>query len=83
MPLLNDVEKLRIYLGLPEAPKYITKVTVPRKTDLNVGHIGAQPNFGLMEFSGFQYQLKELLLKSNFTNTELIEEFIKKISKEK
>jgi hypothetical protein len=71
-PYLNDPEALRIHLGLPYTPIYITEVNVPAGTELLVGRIGAQPSFGLIGKSGFQYQTVGYLPKSSFVNTHLI-----------
>ncbi len=43
-------------------------VLAPKGTMLNVGRIGPQPSFGLMEKSGFQYQALEWLPESSFQN---------------
>lgn len=71
-PFLNDPEALRIHLGLPDVPIYITEVNVPANTELLVGRIGPQPSFGLMGESGFQYQAIGELPKSSFVNTRLL-----------
>jgi hypothetical protein len=71
-PFLNDPETLRIHLGLPDVPIYITEVRVPAGTELLVGRIGAQPNFGLTEKSGFQYQTVGKLPLASFINTRLL-----------
>jgi hypothetical protein len=71
-PYLNDPEALRVHLGLPETPLYITEVRVPANTELYVGRIGPQPKFGLMENSGFQYHTSEYLPKESFINTRPI-----------
>jgi hypothetical protein len=71
-PYLNDPEALRLHLGLPETPLYITEVRVPANTELYVGRIGPQPKFGLMENSGFQYQTIKWLPDSSFINTSPI-----------
>ena len=55
-PLLNNPEALRKYLGLPDVPIYITDVNIPVGTQIYVGPIGPQPEFGLRGNSGFQYQ---------------------------
>ena len=55
----NDAEKIRVYLGLKDKPNYISDVHIPGNIDLNVGRIGAQPNFGLNSTSGFQYQIDQ------------------------
>ena len=71
-PFLNDPEALRVHLGLPDVPIYITEVNVPTNTELYVGRIGEQPEFGLNEESGFQYQVIGKLPLSNFVNTRPI-----------
>lgn len=69
---LNDPEALRLHLGLPDVPIYITEVNVPANTTLLVGRIGPQFAFGLMENSGFQYQLVSKIPQSSFVNTKQI-----------
>ena len=71
-PFLNDPDALRLHLGLPDVPIYITEVNVPANTKLLVGRIGPQPRFGLMDESGFQYQAINELPKSSFENTRLL-----------
>jgi hypothetical protein len=71
-----DSNKIQHYLGLPDVPIYITDVNVPAGSRLYVGRIGAQPSFGLMTESGFQYQLKDIIPSSNFTNTRLLPSFV-------
>lgn len=73
-PFLHDPEALRLHLGLPDVPIYITDVNVPTGTELLIGRIGPQPTFGLMEGSGFQYQLNNIrdIPSSSFVNTRPI-----------
>lgn len=71
-PYLNNPEALRVHLGLPDVPIDITQVNVPSGTTMLVGRIGSQPTFGLMEKSGFQYQLISDIPKSSFINTKPI-----------
>ena len=71
----TNTETLRIYLGLPNKPIYISDVFVPKDTTITLGRIGRQPNFGLDNVSGFQYQLTSEIPKSSFQNTRLIEEY--------
>jgi hypothetical protein len=71
-PFLDNPEALRLHLGLPDVPIYITEVNVPTNTELFVGRIGPQPKFGLTEESGFQYQAIRDLPKSSFVNTRPI-----------
>jgi hypothetical protein len=71
-PFLGDPEALRLHLGLPDVPIYITEVNVPANTELYVGRIGPQPSFGLIDKSGFQYQTVEKLHESSFVNTRPI-----------
>ena len=71
-PFLNDPESLRVHLGLPDQPLYITEVRVPAGTEMYAGRIGPQPNFGLMQRSGFQYQALRDLPRSSFINTRPI-----------
>lgn len=73
-PFLNNPEALRIHFGLPDVPIYITEVNVPANTELLVVRIGAQLAFGLMEKSGFQYQLMNIsdIPRSSFVNTRPI-----------
>ena len=49
-------------------PTSIIDVLAPKGTVLNVGRIGSQPSFGLMEKSGFQYQLTSEIPKMSFLN---------------
>lgn len=76
---MHDTEALRLHLGLPKEPIFITEVTVPKGTEMYVGRIGPQPEFGLMEESGFQYQLSSIsqLSRDMFSNTMPISDFIK------
>ena len=39
-PFLRDPEALRLHLGLPDVPIYITEVNVPSNTEFYVGQIG-------------------------------------------
>lgn len=71
----NDPEVLRVYLGLPEKPIYVSDVFVPKSITLNLERIGPQPNFGLNQVSGFQYELTTQIPTSSFVNTRLIEEY--------
>ncbi len=64
-----DPSQIKTYLGLPDVPIYITDVNVPAGAKMLVGRIGAQPNFGLMTESGFQYQLEDIIPVNNFYNT--------------
>lgn len=45
---------------------------MPAGTELYIGRIGAQKNFGLMKESGFQYQLISDIPSSSYVNTRLI-----------
>jgi len=72
IPYLDDPKALRLHLGLPDVPIYITEVNVPANAKLIVGRIGAQPAFDLMEESGFQYQLVSKIPESSFVNTRPI-----------
>jgi hypothetical protein len=47
-------------------------VNIPVNTELLVGRIGPQPSFGLIDKSGFQYQLISDIPNSSFINTRLI-----------
>ena len=71
-PFLNDPEALRLHLGLPDVPIYITEVNIPTNTELYVGRIGPQPSFGLIDKSGYQYQTVGKLPESSFVNTRPI-----------
>ena len=71
-PFLNDPDALRVHLGLPDVPIYITDVHVPAGSELLVGRIGPHPSFGLVEESGFQYQAISNIPKSSFVNTKPI-----------
>ena len=70
--ILNQPEQLRIYLGLKEIPTNMADVYVSANTNLLVGRIGPQPEFGLFENSGFQYQLLDEIPKQNFQNVRPI-----------
>ena len=61
-----------VQLGLPDVPVYITEVNVPSGTELYVGRIGSQPEFGLMGKSGFQYQTIGRIPENSFVNTRPI-----------
>jgi hypothetical protein len=65
----NDPAAIQNYLGLKDTPAYISNVTVPAGTRMQVGIIGPQPNFGLYTNSGMQYQLLEQIPRSSFYNT--------------
>ena len=71
-PFLNDPNALRLHLGLPDVPIYITEVNVPANSELLVGRIGPQPKFDLMKGVGFQYQSIKDLPISSFVNTSPI-----------
>ncbi len=47
-------------------------MNIPVNTELLVGRIGPQPSFGLIDKSGFQYQLISDIPNSSFINTRLI-----------
>jgi hypothetical protein len=81
--LLKKPEELRKHLGLPETPKYITEVKVPKGTEVITGRIGSQPKFGLKKESGIQYQLEKKLQEEHFTNTKSIEDFVTQNIKKK
>ncbi|MCU7937689.1 MAG: hypothetical protein KZQ99_23045 [Candidatus Thiodiazotropha sp. (ex Dulcina madagascariensis)] len=70
--LNGDAEKIRVYLGLKDKPAFISDVKVPVTTQMQIGRIGAQPNFGLEQNSGFQYQLLQEIPKSSFSNTRAL-----------
>ena len=70
--IINNPEALKIYLGLKDVPTSISPVLVPANIRMLVGRIGPQPRFGLMDKSGFQYQLLEDIPKSNFGTPQLI-----------
>ncbi len=70
--LNGDAEKIRVYLGLRDKPAFISDVRVPANTQMQTGRIGAQPNFGLNQTSGFQYQLLDEIPKSSFSNTRVL-----------
>lgn len=61
-------QAIQNYLGLPETPTNISNVCVSADTALLVGKIGAQPTFGLMADSGFQYQLLNRIPEESFQN---------------
>ncbi|WP_144265851.1 hypothetical protein [Pandoraea sp. SD6-2] len=67
--LRNDPAAIQNYLGLKDTPAYMSDVTVPVGTRMQVGIIGPQPNFGLYNNSGMQYQLLEQIPRSSFYNT--------------
>ena len=66
--IINNPEAIRIHLGLKNVPTNIAGVYVPGDTKIQIGRIGAQPNFGLMAKSGFQYQLMEEIPEESFQN---------------
>ncbi len=68
--LNGDAEKIRVYLGLKDKPAFISDVKVPANIKMQTGRIGAQPNFGLDQTSGFQYQLLEEIPKSSIFQYE-------------
>lgn len=68
MFIINNPEKLKIYLGLKEVPTTMVDVYVPENTNMLVGRIGSQPNFGLINESGFQYQLIDKIPESSYKN---------------
>ena len=53
-------------------PQSLQEINIPANTELYVGRIGSQPNFGLMNNSGFQYQAIKRLPESSFINTRPI-----------
>lgn len=67
--LSGNSEAIRAYLGLKDKPAYISDVLVPAGTRMQMGYVGPQPNFGLCNTSGFQYQLLERIPSSSFTNS--------------
>lgn len=66
----NDAEKIRVYLGLKDKPKYISDVTIPKDVNLEVGPIGKQPNFGRDNTDGFQYRFSDRPDPQWFSNPE-------------
>jgi hypothetical protein len=76
--IIDNPEALRIYLGLPETPTHIVDVYVPVDTNMYVGRIGEQPNFGLNARSGFQYQLLDQIPRTSFRNIKSLEQIIDK-----
>lgn len=70
--IIDDPQAIKTYLGLKDMPTSIVDVLAPKGTILNVGRIGPQPAFGLMENSGFQYQLLNRIPAENFQNVRPI-----------
>jgi hypothetical protein len=66
--IIDNPEAIRAYLGLKDVPINMADVDVPTNTEMYVGRIGAQPSFGLMKNSGFQYQLLGRIPLNNFKN---------------
>ncbi|MFG6415074.1 hypothetical protein ACG02S_14335 [Roseateles sp. DC23W] len=63
----NDAEKIRVYLGLPYKPQFISDVDVPAGTQMQVSVIGK--NFDKETAEGFQYITMDELPREAYTNT--------------
>ena len=59
-------EQIQQYLALPKVPTQIADVIVPTGTNMQVGHVAAQPNFGVASKGGMQYQLLNPIPSNNF-----------------
>ncbi len=52
--------------ALPDTPKYISDVSIPRGTQIRVGIVGEQPSWG--NGGGTQYELLGRLPREAFSN---------------
>ena len=59
-------QQIQQYLALPKIPTQIADVTVPAGTNMQVGQVAAQPNFGVASKGGIQYQLLNPIPASSF-----------------
>ncbi|MBB3214887.1 hypothetical protein FHW67_004211 [Herbaspirillum sp. Sphag1AN] len=59
-------EQIQQYLALPKVPTQIADVTVPAGTNMQVGRVAAQPDFGAASKGGTQYQLLNPIPSSSF-----------------
>lgn len=65
-----NAEQIQQYLALPNEPTLISDVSVPAGTQLQMGRVGAQPEFGgAPKAGGIQYQLINQIPAASFTNT--------------
>jgi filamentous hemagglutinin len=58
--------QIQQYLALPKTPTQIADVNVPMGTNMQVGRIAAQPDFGANNKGGVQYQLLDQIPSSSF-----------------
>ena len=61
--------QVRQYLALEREPTYLSDVRVPAGTQMQVGRIGAQPQWGVPVRGGVQYQLLQDIPSGSFLNT--------------
>jgi hypothetical protein len=61
--------QIRQHLALEFTPTYISDVRVPASTQMQAGRVGAQPQWGVPNKGGMQYQLLQDIPSSSFTNT--------------
>lgn len=61
-------QQIQQHLAMPYLPTHISDVFVPTGTRLQMGRVGAQPSFGFPSSGGIQYQLRNEIPASSFTN---------------
>jgi filamentous hemagglutinin len=60
--------QIQKHLALPYTPTFISDVSVPPGTRIQMGRVGQQPAFGATDPGGIQYQLLNQIQSFNFTN---------------
>ncbi|OOG11866.1 hypothetical protein BMS17_07125 [Pseudomonas sp. C9] len=58
--------EIQQHLALPKIPTQIADVNVPMGTNMQVGRVAAQPEFGVNNKGGVQYQLLDQIPSTNF-----------------
>ncbi|MCX8745342.1 VENN motif pre-toxin domain-containing protein [Snodgrassella sp. B3882] len=61
-------QQIQQHLALPAVPTHIVDVTIPAGTKMQTGKVAAQPNFGVQNKVGTQYQLLQEIPINNFHN---------------
>jgi len=64
--------QIQKHLALPQVPTHIRPVTVPSGTKMQVGRVGAQPDFNVPANGGIQYQLLEQIPDNAFGPSTLL-----------
>ena len=60
--------EIQQHLALKYTPTHISNVRVPTGSQMQVGRVGAQPQWGIQNKGGIQYQLRQDIPFENFFN---------------